>query len=95
MSTSLLQILQTFLIVLGVLGVIWGIYDMFGEGQQSSVGIKKMIGGIAFAAIAYFVLNYAIKNVSDAETKAVIHRSVPLKSSRLVQAPKGRYFNKK
>lgn len=72
MSTSLLQILQTFLVVLGILGVIWGIYDMFGEGQQSSVGIKKIVGGIAFAAVSWFLLNYAIKNVTAAEAKAGI-----------------------
>lgn len=72
MSTSLLQIIQTFLVVLGILGVIWGIYDMFGEGQQSSVGVKKIIGGIAFAAVSYFLMNYAIKNVSAAEAKAGI-----------------------
>lgn len=76
MSTSLLQILQTFLVVLGVLGAIWGIYDMFGEGQQSSIGIKKIIGGIAFAAISYFLLNYAIKNVTAAEAKAGISACV-------------------
>ena len=72
MSTSLLQMLQTFLVVLGVVGVIWGFYDMFGEGQQSSVGIKKIIGGIAFAAVSYFLMNYAIKNVTAAEAKAGI-----------------------
>ncbi len=76
MSTSLLQILQTFLVVLGVLGAIWGIYDMFGEGQQSSIGIKKIIGGIAFAAISFFLLNYAIKNVTAAEAKAGISACV-------------------
>ncbi len=72
MSTSLLKILQTFLIVLGILGVVWGIYDMFGEGQQSSVGVKKIIGGIAFATISYFVLANAIKSISAAEAQAGI-----------------------
>mgnify|MGYP001165973317 CR=1 FL=1 len=33
-STALLTILRVFLVVLGALSVVWGIYDMFGEGQQ-------------------------------------------------------------
>lgn len=64
--------LQTFLVVLGILGAIWGIYNIFGEGQQSSVGVKKLVGGLAFAAISYFLINYAIQNVSSAEATAGI-----------------------
>ena len=56
MSTSLLEILRVFLVVMGALAVIWGIYDMFGEGQQNSVGVKKIVGGIAFAAISWLII---------------------------------------
>jgi hypothetical protein len=71
-STTLLTILQTFLMVLGALGALWGMYDMFGEGQQTSVGVKKLVGGLAFAALSYFIMKAAIQNVSSAEAKAGI-----------------------
>lgn len=75
-STTLLTILQTFLMVLGALGALWGLYDMFGEGQQGSVGIKKLVGGIAFGALSYFILAAAIKNVNSAEAQAGISASI-------------------
>ncbi len=75
-SKSMLEILQVFLVVLGVLGVIWGIYDMFGEGQQSSVGIKKLVGGLAFAAISWFLMSWAIDKVSSAESAAGISGAI-------------------
>lgn len=75
-STTLLTILQTFLMVLGALGALWGMYDMFGEGQQGSVGVKKLVGGIAFGALSYFILAAAIKNVSSAEAQAGISACV-------------------
>jgi hypothetical protein len=71
-STTLLTILRDFLVVLGALAFLWGIYDMFGDGQQSSMGVKKIIGGIAFASIAYFVMTSSIKNISAAEAQAGI-----------------------
>jgi hypothetical protein len=71
-STALLTILRVFLVVLGALSVVWGIYDMFGEGQQGSVGIKKIVGGLAFASISWFVLTWAIKQVGAAEAQAGI-----------------------
>lgn len=57
--SQIMTMLQVFLVVVGGITVIWGIYDLFGDGQQSSVGIKKIIGGIAFAAISYFIMNWA------------------------------------
>ncbi len=72
MSTSLLEILRVFLVVMGALAVIWGIYDMFGEGQQNSVGVKKIVGGIAFAAISWFIITWSISQVKSAEAKAGI-----------------------
>ena len=71
-STSMLEVLQTFFLVLGGFGVLWGLYDMFGEGQQTSVGVKKLVGGLAFAALSWFIMSAAIKNVSSAEAKAGI-----------------------
>ncbi|MVB10826.1 hypothetical protein CAFE_15240 [Caprobacter fermentans] len=76
-GTDMLEILQTFLLVLGGLGVVWGIYDMFGEGQQNSMGVKKIVGGIAFAAISWFIMASAIKNVSSAEAKAGLDCALP------------------
>lgn len=57
--STIMTMLQVFLVVVGGITVIWGIYDLFGDGQQSSVGVKKIIGGIAFAAISYFIMNWA------------------------------------
>lgn len=76
-SKALLEILQVFFVVLGVLSVIWGIYDTFGEGQQSSVGTKKIVGGLAFAAISFFLMTWAINKVGDAEAKAGIASMLP------------------
>ena len=72
MSTSLLKILRDFLVVMGALSVIWGIYDLFGEGQQNSVGNKRIVGGIAFAAISWFIITWSISQVKSAEAKAGI-----------------------
>ena len=55
-AATILKILKILLIVLGGITVVWGIYDMFGDGQQNSSGLKKIIGGIAFAAISAFIL---------------------------------------
>ena len=77
-STTMLQLLRIFLIVAGVVGALWGIYDMFGDGQQSSMGVKKLIGGIAFAVIAGFVMTMAINQVKAAESQAGITGSIYL-----------------
>lgn len=69
-SADMLGVLQVFLVVLGAMGVIWGIYDMFGEGQQSSMGIKKIVGGLAFASISWLLMQWAITKVGAAESKA-------------------------
>lgn len=57
---AIMQALRVFLMVLGGLSIVWGIYDMWGDGQQSSVGIKKIIGGLAFMAISFFIMTWAI-----------------------------------
>lgn len=71
-STTILEILRVFLIVLGALSVVWGVSDMFGDGQQSSGGVKKIVGGIAFASLSGFILTWAIQQVGAAEAKAGI-----------------------
>lgn len=71
-SETILTVLRIFLIVLGGFTVIWGVYDMFGDGQQNSMGIKKIIGGVAFAAISGFLLTWAISEVGKAEAEAGI-----------------------
>lgn len=77
-STIGLQVLRTFLVVLGVLAVIWGIYDMFGDGQQSSMGVKKIVGGLAFGSLAYFFMTWAIGQVTSAESQAGISGAINL-----------------
>lgn len=72
MGSQMLELLKVFLIVLGILAALWGIYDLQGDGQQSSVGIKKLIGGIAFAIICGFTMTWAINSVKSAESKAGI-----------------------
>lgn len=73
MSITMLNILKIFLVVVGIFSTLWGVYDMFGDsGSQSSVGIKKIIGGIAFACIAFFVMDWAVKEVEKAESEAGI-----------------------
>ena len=63
--SAIMRALQVFLVVVGAVTIVWGIYDLFGDGQQSSVGIKKIIGGIAFAAISYFIMDWAITQLSS------------------------------
>lgn len=70
-ATTLMTILRTLLIVVGGISVVWGIYDMFGDsGAQSSTGGKKIIGGIAFAAVSWLVMTWAIKDVGTAMDQA-------------------------
>lgn len=63
--SAIMTALQVFLVVVGGVTIVWGIYDLFGDGQQSSVGIKKIIGGIAFAAISYFIMSWAITQLNS------------------------------
>lgn len=63
--SAIMRALQVFLVVVGGVTIVWGIYDLFGDGQQSSVGIKKIIGGIAFAAISYFIMSWAITQLNS------------------------------
>jgi hypothetical protein len=72
MSTTFLEILRIFLIVAGGLGIVFGVSDMFGDGQQSSMGVKKIVGGLAFASISAIILTWSITQVKSAEAKAGI-----------------------
>lgn len=75
-SSTVLEILRIFLIVLGGMSVIWGVYDVFGDnGSQSAVGSKKIIGGIAFMAISGFLMTWAINEVKKAEDKAGVSKA--------------------
>lgn len=78
-AVTILSVLKILLIVLGGLTVVWGFYDMFGDGQQNSSGLKKIVGGIAFAAIAAFVLTWAEKEIASASAAAGITSSVILR----------------
>lgn len=61
---TVLSLLRIFLPVLGALLAGWGVYDMFGDGQTNSTGIKKIIGGAAFMGITYFLMTWAINQVT-------------------------------
>lgn len=76
MSTTFLEVLRIFLIVAGGLGIVWGVSDMFGDGQQSSMGVKKIVGGLAFASISAIILTWSIDQVKAAEAKAGISAAV-------------------
>ena len=78
-AVTILSILKILLVVLGGITVVWGIYDMFGDGQQNSSGLKKIIGGIAFAVISAFILTWAEKEIASASTAAGITSSVILR----------------
>lgn len=68
----ILSVLRILLVVLGVLTALWGVYDMFGDGQQNSMGVKKIIGGVAFAIVSALVIQWAITEVGKAESAAGI-----------------------
>lgn len=72
MGSQMLTLLRVFLIVLGILAALWGFYDVWGEGQQSSAGVKKIVGGIAFAVVSGVAMTWAINSISAAEAKAGI-----------------------
>lgn len=76
MGTQMLELLRIFLVILGILGALWGLYDMMGGGQESSVGVKKLIGGIAFATISGIVMTWAITSVGSAEAKAGVTAAI-------------------
>lgn len=65
--TGILQVLRTMMVVMGLVTLAWGVYDIFGEGQQTSMGIKKIFGGVAFAIIAGLVLTWAIGEVQSVQ----------------------------
>ena len=69
-ATTLLSMLRVFLIVLGGISVVCRIYEMFGGGQQSSSGIKKIIGGIAFGTISAFIMSWAITEIGNVSSSA-------------------------
>ncbi|QNO18893.1 MULTISPECIES: hypothetical protein [Caproicibacterium] len=71
-SVVIMKILQIFLTVFGAIIAIWGIYDMYGDGQQNSTGIKKILGGASGAAIAFFLMQWAIQQVQTAQSMAGI-----------------------
>lgn len=69
-ATTVLELLRILIMVMGGIGVIFGINDVFGDGQQTSMGIKKIIGGVAVILIGYFIMTNAINQVKDASAKA-------------------------
>lgn len=77
--TVIFTILKALLSALGGLTVVWGFYDMFGDGQQNSTGLKKIVGGIAFIVISIILLAMVEKEIASASTAAGITSSVILR----------------
>lgn len=71
-STDFLEILKAFLVCAGVFTALWGAYDVFigGEGPQRSVGIKMIVGGIAFGALSWFTFAAMEQKIASAEAAA-------------------------
>ena len=69
-ATTVLELLRILIMVMGGIVVIFGINDVFGDGQQTSMGIKKIIGGVAVILIGYFIMTNAINQVKEASAKA-------------------------
>ena len=70
-TITILEILKYLLTAVGVLTVAWGVYDMFGDnGNQSSMGVKKIIGGAAFAIISFVAMQLVVSNVQDGISQA-------------------------
>lgn len=69
-GAQVLQLLRIFIIVLGGVSALWGIYDMFNDGGgAAAMGWKKIIGGIAFGVIGGIIMTWAINDVKSATAK--------------------------
>lgn len=77
MGTTILELLRVFLIALGAIAALWGVYDVFlgDNGGQSAVGTKKIIGGIGFAILAGIVLTMVITDIEKAEDSVDIAKT--------------------
>jgi hypothetical protein len=75
-ATTALELLRILIMVMGGIAVIFGINDVFGDGQQTSMGIKKIIGGVAVIIIGYFLMTQAINNVKTAAGQAGVKVAV-------------------
>ena len=65
-TITILEILKYLLTAVGILTVAWGVYDMFGDnGNQSSMGVKKIIGGAAFGIIGFVAMQLVITNIQS------------------------------
>lgn len=87
-TITILEILKYLLTAVGVLSIAWGVYDLFGDnGNQSSMGIKKIIGGAAFAIISFVAMQLVVSNVQDSINQAnsanVINGIIALKGLML------------
>lgn len=60
----ILEAIKYFITAAGLMVVAWGVYDFFSDnGNQSSSGVKRMLGGIALAAIGFIAMQLVINNI--------------------------------
>lgn len=71
MGVTVMSILRIILVVVGIISAGWGAYDLFSENSaQSSGGIKKIVGGLAFAILMYFIMTWAMDEIKKAGQEA-------------------------
>lgn len=85
-ATTALELLRILIMVMGGIAVIFGINDVFGDGQQTSMGIKKIIGGVAVIIIGYFLMTQAINNVKSAAGQAGVQVAITTFQAMLFKA---------
>lgn len=73
-NIKVLEMLRVFVGCLGAIPVVWGVYDLFfGENHATSGANKKILGGIAFSAIAIGIMTGVIsemKKIQNPEKKS-------------------------
>lgn len=71
-ATVILSMIRVFMVAFGGIIIVWGVYDMFSEGQQASGGIKRIVGGIAGIIVSIVIMTYVIQEVEKAQNAASI-----------------------
>lgn len=69
-GTAIMKVIQILLSILGIMTAVLGAYDMLGDGQQSSIGSKKIIAGLAIVILSNIFFTWAEQGLKDAEAAA-------------------------
>ena len=88
MGMNIMSILRILLVVVGIISAAWGIYDLFSDNSAQSGGaIKKIIGGLAFAIIIYFVMSWAMNEIGRAGQEAGMTTNTSYSITAAVENP--------